>query len=87
MIIFQNFLLTVVIPLDNNYETVCDLMKTSSYRKTLHFSESGPHLIEYVIGPLKELGVNNWKTAFQEIFEQSPYRISCNFEVTQVGDY
>lgn len=87
MIIFQNFLLAITIPVDSTYSTVMELLRTTSYQKQYQHAASGPDRVTYVIGPLKEIGVNNWKMAFKEIFKDSPYRTNCEFVVTQIGDY
>lgn len=80
----QYFVLTVVIPIEDNFDTVIRLLKFSSYEKEYQPSMTTIHKMQYRFGPLTEDGVNNFKDAFRDIFSNSPFRNHCSFTVAEI---
>lgn len=84
MIKQQQFILTVVIPIEDNYDTVIRLLRFSSYEKVYEPSFTEIHKIIYRFGPLSEEGVENFKGAFKDIFMTSPFKRYCEFVVSEI---
>jgi hypothetical protein len=80
----QFFVLTVVIPIEDNFDTVIRLLRFSSYEKEYQPSMTSIHKMVYRFGPLTEDGVENYKTAFREIFSNSPFKNHCSFTVAEI---
>lgn len=81
----QQFILTVVIPIEDNFDTVIRLLRFTSYEKEYQPSMSSIHKIQYRFGPLTEEGVENFKNAFRDIFDNSPFKRHCSFTVAEVN--
>lgn len=80
----QSFVLTVVIPIEDNFDTVIRLLKFSSYEKEYQPSMTTIHKMVYRFGPLTEDGVENYKAAFRDIFARSPFKSHCSFTVAEI---
>lgn len=80
----QSFVLTVVIPIEDNFDTVIRLLKFSSYEKEYQPSMTTIHKMVYRFGPLTEDGVENYKAAFRDIFATSPFKSHCSFTVAEI---
>lgn len=80
----QYFILTVVIPIEDNFDTVIKLLKFASYEKEYQPSMSTIHKMLYRFGPLNEEGIENYKNAFRDIFKGSPFRSVCSFTVSEI---
>lgn len=80
----QYFVLTVVIPIEDNFDTVIRLLKFSSYEKEYKPSMTEIHKMVYRFGPLTEEGVENFKEAFRDIFKNSPFKRFCEFTVAEI---
>ena len=80
----QQFVLTVVIPIEDNFDTILRLLKFSSYEKEYHPSMTTIHKMLYRFGPLTEEGVENYKEAFRDIFKTSPFKNVCSFTVSEI---
>lgn len=80
----QQFVLTVVIPIEDNFDTVIRLLRFASYEKEYQPSLNDIHKMLYRFGPLTEEGVDNFKDAFRDIFKYSPFRNHCTFTVAEI---
>lgn len=80
----QQFVLTVVIPIEDNFDTILRLLKFSSYEKEYQPSMTTIHKMQYRFGPLSEDGVGNYKDAFRDIFKTSPFKNLCVFTVSEI---
>lgn len=80
----QQFVLTVVIPIEDNFDTVIRLLRFASYEKEYQPSLNGIHKMLYRFGPLTEEGVDNFKEAFRDIFKHSPFKNHCAFTVAEI---
>lgn len=80
----QQFVLTVVIPIEDNFDTILRLLKFSSYEKEYQPSLTSIHKMLYRFGPLSEDGVDNYKNAFRDIFKDSPFKNICSFTVAEI---
>lgn len=80
----QHFILTVVLPIDDNFDTVIRLLKFSSYEKEYQPSMTTIHKMAYRFGPLTEVGVENYKDAFRDIFKNSPFKSHCSFTTAEI---
>lgn len=80
----QQFVLTVVIPIEDNFDTIQRLLKFSSYEKEYHPSMTTIHKMVYRFGPLSEEGIENYKDAFRDIFKDSPFKNLCTFTVAEI---
>lgn len=80
----NNNMLKVTIPFDENFEKVKDHTSRMSYKKEFWHSFVPPHKVVYEFGPLSDVGVDNVKDAFREMFKESKYKGSCNFEVEEI---
>jgi hypothetical protein len=80
----QYFVLTVVIPIEDNFDTIIRLLKFSSYEKEYQPSMNSIHKMQYRFGPLTEEGVDNFKEAFRDIFKNSPFKNHCSFTVSEI---
>jgi hypothetical protein len=80
----QQFVLTVVIPIEDNFDTIQKLLKFSSYEKEYQPSMTTIHKMLYRFGPLSEEGINNYKDAFRDIFKTSPFKNVCSFTVSEI---
>lgn len=81
----QTFVLTVVIPIEDNFDTVMRLLKFSSYEKEYQPSTVSIHKMVYRFGPLTEQGTENFKKAFRDIFATSPFKNHCSFTVAEIS--
>ena len=80
----QYFVLTVVIPIEDNFDTIIRLLKFSSYEKEYQPTMTSIHKMQYRFGPLTEEGVENFKEAFRDIFKTSPFKNHCSFTVSEI---
>lgn len=80
----QSFVLTVVIPIEDNFDTVNRLLRFSSYEKEYQPSFSSIHKMQYRFGPLTEGGIDNYKNMFRDIFKDSPFKGHCSFVVAEI---
>lgn len=58
--------LKALVDIDDTYDKVHEAMKCRSYQVSIWKSIVPPWKAEYRIGPLTEVGVENWKKAFDE---------------------
>lgn len=82
----QQFVLTVVIPIEDNFDTILRLLKFSSYEKEYQPSMTTIHKMLYRFGPLSEQGIDNYKDAFRDIFKDSPFKALCAFTVSEIDN-
>lgn len=80
----QFFILTVIVPIEDNFDTIIRLLKFASYEKEYQPSMETIHKMVYRFGPLTEEGVENYKDAFRDIFKSSPFRKLCTFTVAEI---
>lgn len=80
----EYFILTVTIPIEDNFDVVIRLLRFSSYEKEYQPSMTGVHKMQYRFGPLTEDGVENFKNAFRETFKNSPFKKECTFVVSEI---
>lgn len=80
----KSFILTIVIPIEDNFDAIIRLLKFASYEKEYQPSMTSIHKMQYRFGPLSEEGVENFKTAFRDMFKDSPFRNHGSFTVTEV---
>lgn len=80
----QQFILTVVLPIEDNFDTIVRLLKFTSYEKEYQPSMISVHKMMYRFGPLTEEGVQNFKDMFRDIFKNSPLRNHCSFTVSEI---
>lgn len=73
--------LIVSIPVDENYDRILELMSYASYKKEFWRGFAPPHRVVYKISHLSDVGVENWKEKFSELFFDSNYKGYCTFEV------
>lgn len=80
----QQFILTVVLPIEDNFDTIIRLLKFSSYEKEYQPSMTSIHKMVYRFGPLTEGGVENYKMMFRDVFKTSPFKNHCSFTVSEI---
>lgn len=80
----QQFILTVVLPIEDNFDTIIRLLKFTSYEKEYQPSMTSIHKMVYRFGPLTEEGVGNFKNMFRDVFKDSPFRNYCSFTVSEI---
>jgi hypothetical protein len=80
----QYFILTVVIPVEDNFNTIVRLLKFISYEKQYKPVRDSVHLMEYKFGPLTEEGVNLYKNMFRDVFDKSPFKKLCTFTTAEI---
>jgi len=80
----QQFILTVVVPIEDSFDTIIRLLKFTSYEKEYQPSMTSVHKMIYRFGPLTEQGVDNFKEMFRDIFKTSPFRNHCTFTVSEI---
>lgn len=80
----QFFILTVTIPIEDNFETIIKMLKFSSYEKAYMPSSTSVHMIEYKFGPLTIESVELHKNLFKTIFRASPFKDRCTFITSEI---
>lgn len=80
----QLFILTVTIPIEDNFDTVIKLLRFSSYEKAYKASATSVHMMEYKFGPITEEGIKTHKNVFKTIFKDSPFKDRCTFITSEI---
>lgn len=63
----KDFYVKFTVEVWDDYSKVHQLMMYQSVQIAFWKSFVPPHRVEYIIGPLSQLGVDNWKIKFDEI--------------------
>lgn len=79
----RRYTLRVHLPVDETYETLAPLLKRESYTKEYWHSFAPPHKFVYIFKALTEEQVQGYKEFFKEIYKDSKYKNSCNFETIE----
>ncbi len=63
----MQYQLKVRIEVDDTYDAVHNLFKAQSVIALFWYNHIPPNKIEYIIGPLTDTGVENWKKKFDGV--------------------